>query len=81
MTLTDVVMAIVKVLVLLLLAPLIALVFQYGERKLLGRMQRRMGPWHVGPMGLFQAPADAIKLLMKESLTPAKAEQIGRAHV
>ncbi len=75
MTLTDVVMAIVKVLVLLLLAPLIALVFQYGERKLLGRMQRRMGPWHVGPMGLFQAPADAIKLLMKESLTPAKAER------
>ena len=75
MTLLDVVIAIVKVLVLLILAPLIALVFTYAERKLLGRIQQRMGPWHVGPMGLFQAPADAIKLLMKESLTPEKAER------
>lgn len=74
MSLTDVLYAALKVLVLLLGAPLLALVLVYAERKTLGRIQRRMGPWHVGPMGLLQTFADAVKLLTKEVLTPERAE-------
>ena len=38
----------------------------YSERKIIGFMQSRMGPMHVGPSGIFQPIADVIKLLTKE---------------
>ena len=40
------------------------------ERKLIARMQSRWGPNRVGPHGLLQPLADAIKLLTKEDFTP-----------
>ena len=40
------------------------------ERKSLGRIQMRMGPMRVGPYGLLQAVADAVKLVAKEDITP-----------
>jgi NADH-quinone oxidoreductase subunit H len=48
----------------------------YFERKALGAFQLRRGPNVVGPFGLFQPFADAIKLLMKETVIPAGANKI-----
>lgn len=43
------------------------------ERKLVGRFQNRYGPNRVGPFGLLQPIADAVKLLFKESIKPTEA--------
>jgi len=43
------------------------------ERRALARIQVRIGPNRAGPFGLFQPIADAVKLIFKEELTPAKA--------
>lgn len=63
-----------------------ALVLIWGERKIAARIQNRVGPMMTGPRflaersmwmgGLFQTAADAIKLLVKELIIPAKADPI-----
>ena len=45
------------------------------ERKLLGRLQLRLGPTRTGPMGLLQPMADALKLILKEDIIPASSEK------
>ena len=45
------------------------------ERKLLGRLQRRLGPTRTGPMGLLQPIADALKLILKEDIIPTSSEK------
>jgi NADH-quinone oxidoreductase subunit H len=42
----------------------------YAERRVSAMIQDRVGPNRVGPMGLFQPIADALKLLLKEDFTP-----------
>jgi len=46
------------------------------ERKVLARMQSRVGPNRAGPWGILQPIADAVKLIFKEELTPAKADKL-----
>ncbi|MBM4223168.1 MAG: NADH-quinone oxidoreductase subunit H, partial [Gammaproteobacteria bacterium] len=45
----------------------------YAERRILGSMQFRHGPNRVGPAGLLQPIADAIKLIFKQHMTPKNA--------
>lgn len=44
------------------------------ERRLIGRIQVRKGPNRLGPFGLLQPVADALKLIQKEALTPKEAD-------
>ena len=46
------------------------IVYVYAERKIAGFMQDRHGPTRVGPYGLLQTVADAIKLMFKEAIYP-----------
>ena len=45
------------------------------ERKLLGRLQLRLGPTRTGPMGVMQPVADAVKLILKEDIIPSSSEK------
>lgn len=63
--------------VLAFVAPVIIVVaYTYMERKVLARIQDRIGPNRAGPLGIFQGFADAIKMLTKEDVTPAYADWI-----
>jgi NADH-quinone oxidoreductase subunit H len=54
----------------------IAILLIWAERKLVARIQDRLGPNRVGPFGLLQTIADALKLLTKEVLIPDGADRI-----
>ncbi len=62
----------VGIFVFLLLTVLSAILI---ERKILGRMQMRLGPNRVGPHGLLQSLADGIKLALKEGLIPTGVDK------
>ena len=51
------------------------ILYVYAERKIAGFMQDRLGPTRVGPYGLLQTVADAIKLMFKEAIYPAGADK------
>jgi len=48
----------------------------YAERKVSALIQDRLGPNRVGPAGLFQPIADAMKFLLKEDFTPAHVNKL-----
>ena len=51
------------------------LILIWTERKVIARIQVRYGPNRVGPRGLLQPVADAIKLILKEELVPRAADK------
>ncbi len=53
---------------------LTALLGIWGERKVAGHIQSRIGPNRVGPYGLLQSIADGVKLILKEDLIPRDAD-------
>jgi len=61
--------------IILVLVPVLLAVayYTYLERKAIGFMQDRIGPNRVGPFGLLQPIADAVKLLFKETIIPKHA--------
>jgi len=62
---------IIKIVVVMLIFSALAGIGTYFERKILAFMQRRLGPMYVGPGGVLQFGADAIKLFTKEDIIPS----------
>ena len=63
-----------KVLAMIVPVLLVAVYLTYGERKILAAIHLRRGPNVVGPFGLLQPVADGIKLFLKETVLPARAD-------
>jgi NADH-quinone oxidoreductase subunit H len=63
--------------ILSFVAPVVVVVaFTYMERKVIARIQDRVGPNRAGPLGVLQGLADAVKMLTKEDITPIGADRI-----
>jgi NADH-quinone oxidoreductase subunit H len=71
----PVLLALIRVVLLILPLLLLLIPLIWWERRLLGWFQDRVGPNRVGPFGLLQPIADAVKLFMKEDITPAAVDR------
>jgi len=67
---------IIPIVIILALAPVGMMYLTWLERKVIARIQDRVGPNRVGPYGLFQPLADGIKMLTKEDLVPEGADKL-----
>ncbi len=66
----------VKGLLVFVLCVVLTLMSVWGERRIVARMQMRLGPNRVGPFGLLQSLADGVKLALKEDLIPKAADRV-----
>ncbi len=67
--------AIIRVMFIVALMTIIAFSLIYLERKILARLQARVGPTRTGPIGTLQSIADALKLVTKEDVRPITADR------
>lgn len=65
----------VGMIVIIIVVMVLVMAFIWTERRGISRFQIRIGPNRVGPFGLLQPIADAIKVLAKEDITPAKGDR------
>jgi NADH-quinone oxidoreductase subunit H len=72
---TDIVLSLVKIALMLAILLSITPVWVWVERRGAGLIQDRPGPNRVGPLGLLQTLADALKFVFKEDVVPAKAHR------
>jgi len=66
----------IPILSVLIGATLGVLVIVWLERKVSAAVQQRVGPEYAGPVGVIQALADGLKLLLKEDIIPARADNL-----
>ncbi len=64
-----------KALAVFVVLVLLTLLNIWGERRVVARMQQRVGPNRVGPFGLVQGLADGVKLALKEDIIPKAADK------
>ena len=69
-------LVVLKGLLIFVFCVLMTLMAIWGERRVVARMQLRVGPNRVGPFGLVQGLADGVKLALKEDLIPKAADRI-----
>jgi NADH-quinone oxidoreductase subunit H len=67
--------ALARLAIIAALVPVTVIILTWVERKVIGRLQMRLGPMRVGPYGTFQGIADTIKLLTKEDVRPQTADR------
>jgi NADH-quinone oxidoreductase subunit H len=65
----------IKVVAIFAFLVVTTLLMIWAERRVVGRMQQRLGPNRVGPFGVLQGLADGIKLALKEDFIPALADK------
>jgi NADH-quinone oxidoreductase subunit H len=75
-TLSDAIKLTMQLFALLNVAAFGAISLVWLERRFLGRLQGRPGPNRVGPLGLLQPIADAIKLMSKEDVAPGTSQRL-----
>ncbi len=71
----NVIWALLRIVPLMFVILLSVAYLTFMERKVIGYMQGRIGPNRVGPFGLLQPIADVVKLLVKEIITPTRADK------
>ncbi|QLF94595.1 NADH-quinone oxidoreductase subunit NuoH [Pseudomonas sp. ABC1] len=72
----DIIVAVLKAIVIMLVVVVSGALLSFVERRLLGLWQDRYGPNRVGPFGMFQLGADMLKMFFKEDWTPPFADKL-----
>ena len=68
-------LSLIKAIAIFVFLVLSTLIMIWAERRVVARMQQRIGPNRIGPFGLLQGLADGIKLALKEDIIPTAADK------
>jgi NADH-quinone oxidoreductase subunit H len=71
----ELIVSLIKIIVVVLVIFTTVANLVYVERRMSAFIQNRLGPNRVGPWGLLQAPADVLKLFIKEDIVPTRANK------